>query len=114
MKEVVFASPQRPFDLLLNMAIAVIAVVMGIAGMHGIILDIIAFYAVFFATGYALVSALFPGRMALLSQSFTLPRVEKTHEITMLERIALSVALSAVILGISGCLLYTSDAADEL
>lgn len=28
MKEVVFASPQRPFDLLLNMAIAVIAVVM--------------------------------------------------------------------------------------
>ncbi len=104
-KNIVFAGPTRPSDLILNLIVVCVAVFMSLAGLYGIILDIIAFYAVFFATGYALVSALFPGNTALLSQSFTLPRSEKTHEITMLERIALSVALSAVIVGITGTLL---------
>lgn len=105
MKNIVFAGPTRPFDLMLNLIVVVIAVIMSLAGLYGLVLDLVAFYAVFFAVGYALVSALFPGNTALLSQSFTLPRTEKTHEITMLERIALSVALSAVVVGITGTFL---------
>ncbi|WP_400194757.1 DUF1616 domain-containing protein [Candidatus Methanomassiliicoccus intestinalis] len=105
MKNFVFAGPSRPFDLILNLVIVVVALFMSLAGLYGVVLDIIAFYAVFFSVGYALVSALFPGNTALMSQSFTLPRTEKTHEITMLERIALSVALSAVIVGITGTFL---------
>lgn len=105
MKNIVFAGPARPFDLIFNLIIVVVAVIMSLAGLYGTVLDLVAFYAVFFAVGYALVSALFPGNTALLSQSFTLPRAEKTHEITMLERIALSVALSAVVVGITGTFL---------
>lgn len=105
MKNIVFAGPTRPFDLILNLIIVVVAVIMSLAGLYGTVLDLVAFYAVFFAVGYALVSALFPGNTALLSQSFTLPRAEKTHEITMLERVALSVALSAVVVGITGTFL---------
>ena len=105
MKNIVFAGPTRPFDLMLNLIVVVIAVIMSLAGLYGLVLDLVAFYAVFFAVGYALVSALFPGNTALLSQSFTLPRTEKTHEITMLERIALSVALSAGVVGITGTFL---------
>lgn len=105
MKNIVFAGPTRPFDLMLNLIVVVIAVIMSLAGLYGLVLDLVAFYAVFFAVGYALVSALFPGNTALLSQSFTLPRTEKTHEITMLERIALSVALSAIVVGITGTFL---------
>ena len=66
-KNIVFAGPTRPSDLILNLIVVCVAVFMSLAGLYGIILDIIAFYAVFFATGYALVSALFPGNTALLS-----------------------------------------------
>ena len=105
MKTYILAGSNRPFDLIINLAIVVIAVLMSLLGYRGILLDILAFYSVYFAIGYALVSALLPGRTALLAQSFTLPRAEKIHEISMLERIALSIALSAVTYGILGVIL---------
>lgn len=105
MKTYTLIGPNRPFDLIINLIIVAIAVIMSISGYRGILLDILAFYSVYFAAGYALVSALLPGRTALLAQSFTLPRAEKIHEISILERIVFSVALSAVTYGILGVIL---------
>ena len=60
MKNFVFAGPSRPFDLILNLVIVVVALFMSLAGLYGVVLDIIAFYAVFFfcriCSGFCIIS----------------------------------------------------------
>lgn len=65
----------------------------------------IAFLAVFFCPGYAIVSALFPGRKALLSQTTIVRREEHLLDIGFLERLVLGVGLSAAIMALSGTVL---------
>lgn len=63
------------------------------------------FLAIFFAPGYAIVSALFPGQREVLSQSFLVRREERIFNISMTERIALSVGLSAAAMALAGTML---------
>lgn len=65
----------------------------------------VAFLAVFFCPGYAIVSALFPGRKALLSQTTIVRREEHLLDIGFLERMVLGVGLSAAIMALSGTIL---------
>ena len=65
----------------------------------------VAFLAVFFCPGYAVVSALFPGRKALLSQTAIVRREEHLLDIGFLERVVLGVGLSAAIMGLAGTVL---------
>ena len=62
------------------------------------------FAAVFYCPGYAITSALLPGRVATLSRSFV-PHQERTQTITMLIRSAMAVGLSATTVALAATIM---------
>ncbi|MDW5563179.1 MAG: DUF1616 domain-containing protein [Methanomassiliicoccus sp.] len=101
----VIIGPGRPWDLLIVCLLVVAAMLLSITGTAGPLRWTIAFLAVFFCPGYAIVSALFPGRKALLSQTTIVRREEHLLDITFLERVVLGVGLSAAIMALAGTIL---------
>ncbi|MGE5379407.1 MAG: DUF1616 domain-containing protein [Candidatus Saccharibacteria bacterium] len=81
------------------------AVLLSAYHLNGPVLWILAFLAVFFAPGYALVSALFPGQKAILSQSYMLRHEERLIDISLLERLALGFGLGATLMALTGSVL---------
>lgn len=94
--------PGRPFDLIIICLIVVAALLLAIMGTEGPVRWAVAFLAVFLCPGYAIVSALFPGRKALLSQTTIVRREEHLLDIGFLERLVLGVGLSAAIMALAG------------
>jgi uncharacterized membrane protein len=101
----VIIGPGKPYDLILVCLLVAGAVFLSTYKIAGPPLWVLAFLAVFFAPGYALVSALFPGQNAILSQSFMLRHDERLMEISLLERIALGFGLGATLMALSGTVL---------
>lgn len=94
--------PGRPFDLIIVCLLVVAALVLAIMDVVGPVRWTVAFLAVFLCPGYAVVSALFPGRKALLSQTTIVRREEHLLDIGFLERLVLGVGLSAAFMALAG------------
>jgi uncharacterized membrane protein len=101
----VLIGPGRPYDLVIICLLVVAALLLSFMGTEGPLRWAIAFLAVFFCPGYALVSALFPGRKALLSQTTIVRREEHLLDIAFMERVVLGVGLSAAIMALAGTIL---------
>ncbi len=101
----IIIGPGRPFDLIIVCLLVVAALLLSLMDWAGPLRWGIAFLAVFFCPGYAIVSALFPGRKALLSQTTIVRREEHLLDIGFLERLVLGVGLSAAIMALSGTVL---------
>ena len=101
---VVLSAPGRPYDLILICALAGVAVLLSILDISSNLTSLLAFACVFFTPGYALVSALFPGRSASLGR---LIKAEegKESEMSLLERVIASVVLSLLVFAIVGIVL---------
>ena len=97
--------PGRPYDLVAVCLLAAGAVMFSLSSPDNPLTWTLGFLAVFFAPGYAIISALFPGNREILAQSFVTRREERTFNITLLERIALSFGMSAVVMAIVGTFL---------
>lgn len=97
--------PGRPFDLIIVCLLAVVAVLLSFYARDSALTSALAFLAVFFCPGYAVVSALFPGNREILAQSFVTRREERTFYISMIERIALAFGMSAVVMALAGTFL---------
>jgi uncharacterized membrane protein len=97
--------PGRPYDLILICLLVAGAVLLSTYQVNGDLMWALGFIAVFFAPGYALVSALFPGQKAILSQSFMVKREERLVDISLLERLALSFGLGASVMALAGTLI---------
>ena len=91
----VLAGPRRPLDLILVCAVVAVAALLPVYFPSSPLSWIFGFAAVFFCPGYAIVAALLPGRREILAQSFMFRREERIFNISMLERSALAVGLSA-------------------
>ena len=92
------AAPGRPYDLALVCAISGLAVLMAIIGWNSPLLWALAFLSVFLLPGWALVSALFPGRSANLGR--LVGQGSKDSEISLLERFMAAVILSLILFAI--------------
>ncbi len=101
----VLVGPGRPYDLLLVCLLVAGAVLLSTYHVTGPLMWALGFIAVFFAPGYALVSALFPGQKAILSQSFMIKREERLIDISFLERLALALGLGASVMALAGTLI---------
>ncbi len=101
----VLIGPGRPYDLILVCLLVAGAVLLSTYQVDGPLMWALGFIAVFFAPGYALVSALFPGQKAILSQSFMVKREERLMDISFLERLALSLGLGASVMALAGTLI---------
>lgn len=101
----VLIGPGRPYDLIIVCVLVVAATLLAFFGTDGPLRWGVAFLAVFFCPGYAMVSALFPGRKALLSQTTIVRREEHLLDIGFLERVVLGVGLSAAIMALVGTIL---------
>ncbi|MBI0583544.1 MAG: DUF1616 domain-containing protein [Methanomassiliicoccus sp.] len=97
--------PGRPYDLVIICLIVAAAVFLAFSGIEGPLRWGVAFAAVFFCPGYSIVSALFPGRKAVLSQTTIVRREEHLLDIAFLERLVLAVGLSASIMALAGTIL---------
>lgn len=91
----VIAGPGRPYDLILVCAIVAVAALLPAYLPTSTVMWVLGFAAVFFCPGYAIVAALLPGRREILAQSFMFRREERAFAISLLERSALAVGLSA-------------------
>ncbi len=100
------AAPGRPYDLALVCAISGLAVLMAIMGWNSPLLWALAFLSVFLLPGWALVSALFPGRSANLGR--LVGQGSKDSEISLLERFMAAVILSLILFAIGGIALAWS------
>lgn len=101
----VLIGPGRPYDLVIICLLVVAALLMSLTGTEGPLRWAVAFLAVFFCPGYGIVSALFPGRKALLSQTTIVRREEHLLDIGMMERVVLGVGLSAAVMALAGTVL---------
>ncbi len=101
----VLIGPGRPYDLVIICLLVAVAMLLSVIGTEGPLRWIVAFLAVFFCPGYAVVSALFPGRKALLSQTTIVRREEHLLDIGFMERVVLGVGLSAAIMALAGTVL---------
>jgi uncharacterized membrane protein len=101
----VLVGPGRPYDLIVICLLVAAAVLLSTYKVDGPLMWVLGFIAVFFAPGYALVSALFPGQKAILSQSFMIKREERLVDISYLERIALSFGLGATVMALAGTII---------
>jgi uncharacterized membrane protein len=110
---VVLSAPGRPYDLLLVCALTGAAVLLSILEIGSLLTSILAFICIFFTPGYALVSAMFPGRSASLGRLFKNDEGLES-EMSLLERIIASVVLSLLVFAIGGVLLaWTPDGLDK-
>lgn len=91
----VLAGPGRPYDLIVVCAVVAVAALLPAYFPTSPVMWVLGFAAVFFCPGYALTAALLPGRREILAQSFMFRREERAFNISLLERLALSVGLSA-------------------
>ncbi|MDD1755572.1 MAG: DUF1616 domain-containing protein [Methanomassiliicoccales archaeon] len=101
---VVLSEPGRPYDLLLICALTGVVVVLSILGVSSNLVSLIAFPCVFFTPGYALVSAMFPGRTGSIG-SMIKTKEGQDSEMSLLERAVASVVLSLVFFAIGGIIL---------
>jgi len=90
----VLIGPGRPYDLILVCIVVAVAAILPVYYPASPPAWVLGFLAVFFCPGYAMVSALFPGQFEIIPRTF-LPHGERTFTITMLERSALAIGLSA-------------------
>lgn len=97
--------PGRPYDLIAVCLLAAVAVLLSFYDRNSLLTSALGFLAVFFAPGYAIISALFPGNREILAQSFVTRREERAFNITLVERVALSFGMSAVAMALAGTFL---------
>lgn len=97
-----YVGPGKPYDLVAVCAIVTVSVLLALLDVQGIVRWTLGFLAVFFAPGYAIVSALFPGRKAIIAPSFTARRDEHTMTITLLERVIIGSLLGSAIMALAG------------
>ncbi|MEM0449178.1 MAG: DUF1616 domain-containing protein [Methanomassiliicoccales archaeon] len=95
----VLAAPGRPYDLALVCTISTLAVMLSILGWRSPILDLLAFLSVFFLPGWALTSAIFPGKGSSKDSSNVSLDV---GQISLLERFMASIILSLVLFAMGG------------
>jgi uncharacterized membrane protein len=101
---VVLSEPGKPYDLLLVCALTVIAVILSILEISSNLVSLIAFPCVFFTPGYALVSAMFPGRAGSIGSIIKAEEGQES-EMSLLERAVASVVLSLLVFAIGGIML---------
>ncbi|MDD1767523.1 MAG: DUF1616 domain-containing protein [Methanomassiliicoccales archaeon] len=100
--------PGRPFDLMAICLVVVISVILSQLGIDSPLLWVLAFFSVYFAPGYAVMSLVFPGNRVLLLDSLLIKRRTVTRQVTAIERIALSFILSITVIAIAGVILMRS------
>lgn len=104
--EVPVAVPRWPYDLVFVCIVVAVAFVLSPLSPREPALWVIAFLAVYFAPGYALASALFPGRSPMLVGSLLVKRgPSNLPEVSFLERLALAVGMSLATGAVFGILL---------
>ncbi|MDD1747705.1 MAG: DUF1616 domain-containing protein [Methanomassiliicoccales archaeon] len=101
---VVLSAPGRPYDLLIVCTLTGVAVLLSVLGIISALTSLLAFVCVFFTPGYALVSAMFPGRSASLGK-FLKGDESQESEMSLLERGIASVVLSLLVFAIGGIIL---------
>ena len=101
---VVLAAPGRPYDLLLICSLTGAAVLLSILEVTSALTSALAFVCIFFTPGYALVSAMFPGRSSSLGKLLKGDE-ERESEMSLLERVIASVVMSLLVFAIGGVLL---------
>jgi uncharacterized membrane protein len=99
--KIVLAGPGKPYDLILICIIAALAVLLSVFSTPSIVLALLAFICVFFAPGYALVSAMFPGAKANPPEERAGGKLLDS-DISLLERAAAAIVLSLVMFAIGG------------
>lgn len=97
-----YVGPGKPYDLVAVCAIVTVSVLLALLDVQGVVRWTLGFLAVFFAPGYAIVSALFPGRKAIIAPSFTARRDEHTMTISLLERIIIGSVLGSAVMALAG------------
>jgi uncharacterized membrane protein len=97
-----YVGPGKPYDLVAVCAIVTVSVLLALIDVQGVVRWTLGFLAVFFAPGYAIVSALFPGRKAVIAPSFTARRDEHTMTISLLERLILGSLLGSAVMALAG------------
>jgi uncharacterized membrane protein len=97
-----YVGPGKPYDLVTVCAIVTVSVLLALLDVQGVVRWTLGFLAVFFAPGYAIVSALFPGRKAIITPSFTARRDEHTMTISLLERIIIGSVLGSAVMALAG------------
>lgn len=93
--------PGRPFDLIAMCLVVVVSVILSQMKVDSPLLWVLAFFSIYFAPGYALMSLLFPGNRVLLLDSLLVKRQTVTRQVTGIERIALSFILSITVVAIA-------------
>lgn len=102
--ERVLVGPGRPYDIVMVCVIVVVAALLPVYWPSSPMAWFFGFAAVFYCPGYAIVSALLPGRMVILSRTFV-PNQERTQTVTMMERSAVAVGLSATTVALASTIM---------
>jgi uncharacterized membrane protein len=106
MRRIPLVGPRRPYDLVLISAVVALTVILSQLRVESPMRWLLAFFSIYFAPGYALVSALFPGKRLLLMGTLLLKQEVRRPEVLLLERIVLSFLLSIAVVAISGAILF--------
>jgi len=114
MRKITVVAPGRPYDLLGISLILVASVLLSFFKVESPVLWVLAFLSVYFVPGYALVSLIFPSNKVLLLDYLLIKRKMIARNISILERFALSFALSLSIMAISGIILLNFSDFDSV
>ncbi len=105
--KLVLAASGRPYDLVFICALTGLVVLLSIAQVSSNLTSLLAFICIFFTPGYALISAMFPAKSAKFGKLFRNDEGEQS-EISLLERVIASIALSLLVFAFGGILLAWS------
>jgi uncharacterized membrane protein len=105
MRKIAVVKAGRPYDLAAVCLVVLLSVVASQLGVRSPLLWLTAFFSVYFAPGYALMSLLFPSNKVLLLDTLLVKRQAVAQHVTGLERVALSFVLSITVVAISGIVL---------
>jgi uncharacterized membrane protein len=105
MRRISLVGPRRPYDLVLISAIVVLTVILSQLKVESPVRWILAFFSIYFAPGYALVSLLFPGKRVLLIGTLLMKQEARSPHVSLLERVVLSFLFSITVVAISGTIL---------
>jgi uncharacterized membrane protein len=102
LSRVVVAGPGKPYDLVLTYIVVAAAALFSLGAPHSPLTAVLAFFAVYFAPGYAICSAIFPGRFAAPGRGGP-----KGHgaRVTLLERLVISIILSLFTVAVEGSII---------
>ena len=100
----ILVGPGRPYDIILVCAVVAVAALLPVYMPSSPLAWFFGFAAVFFCPGYAIVSALLPGRVEVLARTFV-QHQERTQAITMLERSAIAIGLSATTVALASTIM---------